>query len=41
MSIPPTYIPIITTILKTLGKSAVKQACKKYMGDETCGGWLN
>ena len=41
MSFRDIYIPpIITQILKTYGKSAVKQLCKKFMGDETCGGLL-
>ena len=41
MSIPAFLIPIITEALATVGKWAAKQLCKKFMGDETCGGWLN
>ena len=42
MSFRDIYIPpIIPQILKTYGTAAVKKLCKKFMGDETCGGWLN
>jgi len=34
------YVPLFTQILKTYGKAAVQQLCKKFMGDETCGGLL-
>ena len=30
----------IPDILKTLGKIAAKAACKKFLGDETCFGFL-
>ena len=40
MSIPAFLIPIITEALATVGKWAAQQLCKKFMGDDTCGGWL-
>ena len=41
MSIPVWLVPIITNALAAAGKWAAKQLCKKFMNDETCGGFLN
>ena len=41
MVIPAWLIPIITQALAAAGKWAAKKLCKKYMGDETCGGFIN
>ena len=41
MSIPGWLITLIKNALVTVGKWGAKQLCKKFMGDETCGGFLN